>query len=127
MFHMMSTTSDQIRPWGFDRPEHDPAPLPEAVLVRRAAASDDAQIRALAQLDNRRLPSGPFLVAELNGKVVAAVSLSTGTAVADPFRATGDAVAMLRLRALQVGGATSEIAVRRSRRSRGQAFTAAAA
>jgi hypothetical protein len=76
--------------------------LNEAVLMRRANAEDTARIRTLARLDDRRMPPGPFLVAEAGGEIVAARSLSTGAVVADPFRMTSDAVAMLRLRASQV-------------------------
>ena len=78
---------------------------PESLLVRRAKPADDAQIRDLARLDDRRLPSGPFLVAVTDDAVTAALSLSSGTAVADPFRPTGDAVALLRLRAHQLAAA----------------------
>jgi hypothetical protein len=72
--------------------------------MRRAAAPDAARVQVLARLDDKRLPVGPFLVAEMGGEIVAARSLSTGTVVADPFRPTGDAVAMLSLRAAQVSG-----------------------
>jgi hypothetical protein len=71
--------------------------------MRRAAIDDTARIRELARLDDKRMPAGPFLVADVAGEIVAAVSLSNGTVVADPFRLTADAVAMLRLRAAQVG------------------------
>ena len=86
----------------------------ESVLMRRASAEDSARIRTLAQLDNKRVPAGPFLVAEASGEIVAARSLSTGTVVADPFRLTSDIVAMLQLRANQLG-LTNELAVRRTR------------
>ena len=76
----------------------------EPFLMRRATIADAARLRELARLDDKRLPAGPFIVAEVPGEVVAAVSLSSGTIVADPFRPTSDAVAMLRLRALQVRG-----------------------
>jgi hypothetical protein len=79
----------------------------EPVLMRRATADDTGRIRTLARLDDRRLPAGPFLVAEAGGEIVAARSLATGAVVADPFRLTSDVVAMLRLRASQV----SELAV----------------
>ena len=87
---------------------------PEPVLMRRAAADDSARLRVLSRLDDKRLPAGPFLVAEVSGEVVAALSLASGTVVADPFRPTSDAVAMLSLRARQVGG-TSELDARRAR------------
>ena len=86
----------------------------ESVLMRRASAEDSARIRTLALLDNKRVPAGPFLVAEAGGEIVAARSLSTGTVIADPFRLTSDIVAMLQLRANQIG-AVNELAERRTR------------
>jgi hypothetical protein len=85
----------------------------DAVLMRPATTDDSARVRTLALLDDKRVPAGPFLVAEVGGDMVAARSLSTGTVVADPFRLTSDIVAMLRLRADQV----SELDARRARRS----------
>jgi hypothetical protein len=84
----------------------------EAVLMRRATADDTVRIATLARLDDRRMPAGPYLVAEIGGELVAARSLATGAVVADPFRLTSDIVAMLRLRAAQV----SELGQRRARR-----------
>jgi hypothetical protein len=78
------------------------SPHSEPVTMRRAATGDAARIRELALLDNKRLPAGPFLVADVAGEVVAAVSLSSGSVVADPFRPTADAVAMLHLRLTQM-------------------------
>src|SRR3954463_10831292 len=92
----------------------------EAVLMRRASAEDTARIRTLAHLDDKRMPAGPFLVAEIGGEMVAARSLATGAVVADPFRLTSDIVAMLRLRASQ----GSELDERRSLR---QSFQSAVA
>lgn len=89
----------------------------EPVLMRRAGAGDIARIRDLARLDDKRVPAGPYLVADLSGEIVAALSLSSGVVVADPFRLTADAVAMLRLRAAQVG-TTSEPDVQRLARQR---------
>lgn len=93
----------------------------EAVLMRRAGTGDAARIRELALLDNKRVPAGPFLVAELDGEIVAAVSLSRGTVVADPFRLTGDAVAMLRLRAAQLTDTRQLETLRSARREPAQA------
>ena len=85
--------------------------------MRRATAADAPRIAVIARLDSRRLPAGPFLVAELGGEIVAAQSLSSGAVVADPFRPTADAVAILGLRAAQID-ATGEPAGRTvSRRS----------
>jgi hypothetical protein len=99
----------------------------ESVLMRRASIADAARIRELARLDDKRLPAGPFLVADVSGEIVAAVSLSSGAVVADPFRLTSDAVAMLRLRAAQVG-TVSGLAAHRARREQSfDAHTAVAA
>jgi hypothetical protein len=124
MFHLTSRTTS-IRLEGFERPVPEPEYLPDGVLMRRATAGDAARIRTLALLDDKRRPEGPFLVAEVTGEIVAARSLSSGTTVADPFRRTSDAVAMLRLRAAQMHGA-DELAERRTRRS-GRSHTPAAA
>jgi hypothetical protein len=103
MFHLTSTeTAKKIELEGFGRPTVEPQELPAPVLVRRATASDNGRIVTLARLDDRRLPQGPFLVAELGGEAVAAMSLTSGTVVADPFRRTRDAADMLRLRAAQL-------------------------
>ena len=88
----------------------------EPVLMRPATEADAARIGELARLDSKRLPAGPFLVAELAGSIVAAASVPTGAVVADPFRHTADAVAMLRLRSAQVAGG-GELADRRARRA----------
>ena len=74
------------------------------ITIRPARPSDYSALWQLAALDDRPLPSSPFLVGELDREVVAAVSLPTGTAIADPFRRTAEAVALLRLRASQLSG-----------------------
>jgi hypothetical protein len=84
----------------------------EEARVRAATADDDASIRVLARLEDRRLPAGPFLVAEVDGEVVAALSIETGVALADPFRRTADLVAMLELRAARLGEARRQEARR---------------
>ena len=105
MFNLASTESTKIRPVGFERPAVEPQELPASVLVRRAAASDQRRISVLARLDDRRLPGGPYLVAEEAGELVAALSLPTGALVADPFRRTRNAGELLRLRAEQLTAA----------------------
>src|SRR5437763_16568046 len=69
------------------------------LAIRRSAPGDGDRIRLLARLDDRRAPAGPCLVAEIEGEMVAALSLVTGAAVSDPFRGTADALALLQLRA----------------------------
>ena len=125
MFHLPSTKRTSIRLEGFDAPTYSDF-LPEPVLMRRSTGADCARIRVLARLDDKRLPTGPFVVAEVSGEIVAAVSLTTGTVVADPFRPTSDAVAMLRLRAAQMGP-SNELSARRARETRSDLASALAA
>jgi hypothetical protein len=79
------------------RPDHiDALEWRSPVALRRAAPSDEGALRRLAELDSRRLPPGPHLVAVREGRVDAALSLTTGEVVADPFRRTAELVELLR-------------------------------
>lgn len=86
-----------------------------SLTIRRLTEADQAPLTALAGLDSSRAPVGPVLGAEADGALVAALSLADGTVIADPFRRTAEAVALLRLRAKQVQ------AGRRRRRKRARA------
>ena len=66
------------------------------VVLRHATASDLGTLAELAELDSMRLPAGPFLLAEVDGRAVAALSLSDGLALADPFLPTAELVGLLR-------------------------------
>ena len=68
----------------------------EPVTLRPYLPLDRRPLERLALLDDRRVPIQPVVVAETNGKLVAAVSKRTGEAVADPFEPTAHLVAMLR-------------------------------
>jgi hypothetical protein len=72
------------------------------ISIRSADTADYTSLWRLAALDDRPLPRGPFVVAEVDGEVIAAVSRESGEAVADPFRRTAQAVALLQLRATQL-------------------------
>jgi hypothetical protein len=76
--------------------------LPMTLTIRFANAADQAALDTLAQLDSRRLPAGPHLLAESDGRLVAALSTRDGDAIADPFTHSADAVALLRRRARQL-------------------------
>ena len=103
MFLLPSTEPSYRQLEGFaPQPAAAPRELPEPVLVRNATAADERRIRVLARLDDRRYPAGPHLVAELSGEIVAALSLASGSVVADPFRRTREASDLLRLRAAQI-------------------------
>jgi hypothetical protein len=70
--------------------------------LRLAVPADAADIDRLALLDSRRAPRGTVLLAEVGGELWAALSVDDGHAVADPFRPTGELVAMLLERARQM-------------------------
>jgi hypothetical protein len=72
------------------------------LTIRLAKTRDDAALDRLAGLDSVRPLTGRVLLAESGDRPLAAVSLETGAAVADPFRYTDEAVRMLRLRRYQL-------------------------
>jgi hypothetical protein len=83
-----------------ERPDHtDPLEWRSPVALRFAAPSDESAMRRLAELDSRRLPPGPHLIAVREGRVDATLSLATGAVVADPFRRTAELVELLRCHA----------------------------
>jgi hypothetical protein len=85
------------------RTGHRADPVRDApVLIRRASARDAVAIARLAALDERELPQGERLIAELEGRPVAAVDIRSGATVADPFVPTSGVVELLGLRAAQV-------------------------
>ena len=75
--------------------------MEQPVTIRLAGEHDRERIAELAELDSRRAPAGPALLAEVHGRLWAAVAISDGAAVADPFVPAGDIVGLLRLRAEQ--------------------------
>jgi hypothetical protein len=86
-------------------PRVDPRRTPRPVdgeLTIRLARQPELAIEQLAELDGRVLPAGPRLVAEVDGRPIAALSLADATAVADPMRPSAPFVELLRLRARQL-------------------------
>ncbi len=69
------------------------------IILQQATAAKDAALRELAQLDSARPVSRPALMAVVDDKLLAAISLCDGRVVADPFSETEAAVALLRVRA----------------------------
>src|SRR3954469_25251544 len=69
-----------------------------AISIRPARSDDFTSLWSVATLDSAVLPPEPLMVAEEDGQMVAALSLASGDAVADPFRRTAEAVALLKLR-----------------------------
>jgi len=77
-----------------------PRPVRAAVELRLSACR--AELERLATLSERRLSGGDWLVADVNGVPVAAVSLENGSTIYDPFKPTSQAVSLLKLRRKQV-------------------------
>ena len=89
------------------------------VTIRVATRNTDSAVARLAQLDSVDVPPRePLLIAEVDGQPRAALSLTDGTVVADPFHPTAGLVALLKMRAELSGAATH---ARRRRAGRLQA------
>ncbi|MCA1689448.1 MAG: hypothetical protein LC720_03105 [Actinobacteria bacterium] len=72
-----------------------PADLP--LTIRPARAEDAAAVRRLAALDSAPVPHGPLLLAEVDGRLLAAAPAPAGRAIADPFAETAVLVDLLRV------------------------------
>lgn len=95
------------------RARRAPAQEELSVTIRYAFADDALVLARLAALDSSDQPLQPILLAEVDGQLRAALSLSDGTVIADPFRRTTAIVELLRARARQLGGATGSVRIRR--------------
>jgi hypothetical protein len=83
----------------------DPAATPVTrVTLRYSSAADRDGLRRLAQLDSALPPAGITLVAEVDGRLRAALPLDGSRAIADPFHRGLDLVELLRVRAAQLDG-----------------------
>ena len=73
------------------------------ILIRYSRDDDHVALERLAALDSRRLPKGPFLLAEIDGELVAAAPLDLDVEpLSDPFLPTANVRELLRLRVGQV-------------------------
>jgi hypothetical protein len=72
------------------------------IALRLAGPDESEQLTELAALDSQRPLRGHALVAVLDGKLVAAISLFDGRVIADPLAATSEARALLETRARQL-------------------------
>jgi hypothetical protein len=86
----------------------------QSLTIRLARPDDAAALRRLADLDSARPLHGRVLLAELDDAPLAAVSLDTGAATADPFQHTADAVRLLSLRRYQLLRQGGDVAPARS-------------
>jgi hypothetical protein len=82
MYHTSTSTQD---PFG-------------SITIRTAQPGDRDALRRVAQRDSRGLPDDELLIAVNDGEVRAAIALSDGQVIADPFHHTDELVRMLTLR-----------------------------
>jgi hypothetical protein len=75
--------------------------MTDPITITRSTAADSPELWRLALLDDMRAPVGPALLAYVDGELRAAVGLTDGQAVADPFHPTSELVEMLRFQARQ--------------------------
>jgi hypothetical protein len=78
------------------------APESGDVVIRTARDSDTEAVARLAILNSRSVPSGRLLVASVQGAVRAAIG-QEGEILSDPFAPSTDVVALLKMRARQLG------------------------
>ena len=90
----------------------------QSIILRHATTADEQPLRELAALDSRPLPAGPFLLAEIAGRPQAALSLSDGTAIADPFEHTAELVELLHAHGAAKASGERRTRLGRSRRPR---------
>jgi hypothetical protein len=75
----------------------------QTISIRHARPDDGAALWRLAALDSAAALRGGVLIADVEGEILAALSLRDGRAIADPFRLTADLVELLRTRARLMG------------------------
>jgi hypothetical protein len=79
--------------------------IPEqTVVLRLCSVHDDPALARLALLEGRPEPRGRFVLAEVEGEIVAALPLGGGEPLRDPFQPTAHLLPLLRLRAAQLDG-----------------------
>jgi hypothetical protein len=86
--------------------EHHMSQLQNTLTIRPASAADALALSRLAALDSAEVPAAPVLVAEVGGRLRAAVSLWDGRSIADPFHPTADVLALMRAHIARARGRT---------------------
>lgn len=77
---------------------------PDSIVLRPATPRDHAALLRVSQRDCKPIPAEPLLVAEVDGEIRAARSLTDGETVADPFHPTARLLAMLEAHAAELLG-----------------------
>ena len=95
-----------------------PAAGHERLSIRRLGDADGEALDRVAGRDSAARPAGDVIGAEQDGRLIAAVSITTGEVVADPFTRTDAARSMLLLRAAQLRDSGVRDGHGRARRNR---------
>jgi hypothetical protein len=83
-------------------PETERSEEIDGLELRLCRVGDDPDLERLAALDGQPLPFGRFVVAVVDGRLVAALPLGGGRLLADPFVPTAHLLGLLELRADQI-------------------------
>lgn len=75
-----------------------------SVELRLATASDQSTLDRLAALETDASLRGPALIGLVDGRAAAALDLTTGRVVADPFQPTAHVAELLRAQRSQLMG-----------------------
>ena len=86
------------------------------ITIRQLTVTDSTAVERLAQLEAGAAPAAPLLGAEVEGKLLAAISVPSGEVVADPFSRTMELRDLLVLRAAQMRGRQQRVRGRMLRR-----------
>jgi hypothetical protein len=78
-----------------------------STTIRSARPEDAEALRRVAERDSRTVPEGELLVVLVDCELRAAISLSSGEQIADPFHPTRALVEMLTVRAVRMHGEQS--------------------
>lgn len=77
------------------------SPSSAQIMIRPAYGDDELALVRLAALDSAVVPPAPLLLAEADGVLRAALSVTDGTTLADPFYRSARLVGLLRAHAEQ--------------------------
>jgi hypothetical protein len=89
------------------QPVEDGTPTlePETITIRPLREADVPAVELLAELEERPVPPGPLLLAEVDGSIEAAIGVEGRETIANPFSGSAGAVSLLHLRAAQLHAA----------------------
>jgi hypothetical protein len=73
--------------------------MDDTITIRHSTCGDREGIVRLGELDGRPAPAGEMLLAFVDGELRAALPLSGGEPLADPFHPAADLLELLRFRA----------------------------